>query len=1499
MTGTPEGSGMAPTPWQRHMWLSQRVRAGRVDLNAVAAVYLSGPLDVDALDRAIRRVADRYPLLRSHFPVDATGMPRRVVAATSDGPHRTALVDEPSVGPDDPRVRLRVRRLLHHVFDLTTETPLRSELIDLGGGRHVLAVVAHHLACDEPGIGWWFEQVAAAYRGDTRSADADAVDVTTAPPVPSRSMPSGGAPGLPASGLVSPELVFPELVFPELVFPGEDPTRRMAGRSTAVDIPLSGDAVDGLDRACARTDVTPAEAVAAAAIITVGRLCGTNDLAVATSLSATGATPPGPAATTAHCVIDRIARVDDAVRAIGRALSAPSAAPVGPESGLGTRRASTDVDVRLRAVHHRAIDPIFADDIAVRVLTTDTGHTAYPLTVDVGPDLRLLHDPSVVSAPVAAALAEATALLLEAFVDWPDRAVIDVPTARAATRDRMLARSHGRPGPIPPTTVLEAVARRLHDDPTAEAVIDAAAVADRARIDHESRVLARRLLHTGARAGAVVATLLDPSVAMVVAALAILRIGAVYLPIDRRANAAVVNRLIQRARPDVVVVERRDDAPASVTVPVVAIGGHTADDGPPTSDVDAVIHPGQPAYLVPARADAADPPLVAISHGALAEYVGWLGRLVDLQPDESVLQVAPAGFDVGIAEIFGCLTAGIRLVIPQVDRAQDMGYLTDLIGRHRVATMHVVPSQLVNLLAQRGIERWTSLRCIPVGGEPLPARLANRFTAGFDATLHNFYGVTEMTLAAGHHEVTAASGHGFVPIGGPKDNTRILVLDDRLRPVPEGIIGDIYVGGSQLATGYHRQSAATAARFVADPFHAGSRLFRTGDRGRWIDQGLDYCGRDDHLVVAGRPVPRREVERVVADTLDARTAVVDLVGPRDMLVAWVVDPSEDVADTGVRERLATVLPDHMVPAVVVALERIPLTATGTIDRSGLPIPEAPTPAPGRSARTPTERRICRIVAEVAGRTVHLDDSVTGLGWGAVTATELACRLSATFGTTVGTDDVLRWSTPAAMAAAIDTATLVAAVDPVTTGPIPRPSTDDDPHTRVSARSAVPRAGAPTLVVVGAGPKGIAVAVKAAVLRDAGLPAPRVIIVERCVIGANWTAAGGWTDGSQRLGTSPEKDLGFPYRSAEFRGFNRAVDQAAQRFSWAAYLVAAGTFGEWVDRGRPAPRHREWARYLQWAADQAGVEVVIGEVSGLSIENGRWRVDLGAHGEPLDADAVMVTGPGSAVSDWESLGPRVVGPASFWRSVVARAVPSAARTAVIGAGETAGAILHEMSRQEVASISVVAPRASLFTRGEGYFENRVFTDSVRWESLSITQRREVIDRADRGVLSTRVMDEIRLDGRIAHLEGRVRSARTAADGIRLGIDTSAGPIERDFDWVIDARGTRDLWMLDLLDAGARDRLERAIGGPASLDRLQLSVGRDLAVEGLFPQLFTPSLAALRQGPGFPNLSCLGLLADRICAGIVRAPQEITHEQKTEDDAADPRPSAERRQGWTLV
>ncbi|MET7398186.1 SidA/IucD/PvdA family monooxygenase [Dactylosporangium sp. NPDC005572] len=420
--------------------------------------------------------------------------------------------------------------------------------------------------------------------------------------------------------------------------------------------------------------------------------------------------------------------------------------------------------------------------------------------------------------------------------------------------------------------------------------------------------------------------------------------------------------------------------------------------------------------------------------------------------------------------------------------------------------------------------------------------------------------------------------------------------------------------------------------------------------------------------------------------------------------------------------------------------------------------------------------------------------------------------------------------------------------------------------------------APTLVCIGGGPKALAVAVKARVLADLGLPAPEVIIVEREAVGANWTAAGGWTDGMHRLGTSPEKDLGFPYRSADFRGFNRYIDHAMLRYSWGSYLVAAGSFGEWVDRGRPPPRHRDWARYLQWAATQAEARVVTAQVRTASVSTDRWTIELdsadgsdgGTGGWPqadtLTADALMVTGPGAPVSEWETLDTNVVGPATFWRQVANRSLPAVDRAAVIGGGETAGAILHEMCRHEATSISVIAPRASLFTRGEGYFENSVFTDSVRWETLSLAQRREVIKRADRGVFSARVMDELRLDTRIVHVEGRVSGVETVNDQIALGIETASGHLSQWYDYVIDARGSWKLWMLQLFDGSALDRLELAIGGAATTERVQMSIERSLSVGGMTPALYLPGLADLRQGPGFPNLSCLGLLSDRICASL---------------------------------
>lgn len=404
----------------------------------------------------------------------------------------------------------------------------------------------------------------------------------------------------------------------------------------------------------------------------------------------------------------------------------------------------------------------------------------------------------------------------------------------------------------------------------------------------------------------------------------------------------------------------------------------------------------------------------------------------------------------------------------------------------------------------------------------------------------------------------------------------------------------------------------------------------------------------------------------------------------------------------------------------------------------------------------------------------------------------------------------------------------------------------------------------TLAVIGAGPKAVAVAAKAAELRAMGVDAPDVVVIERTGVGANWTAAGGWTDGEHRLGTSPEKDVGFPYRSALVPRRNAELDERMTRHSWQAYLIATAQFAEWIDRGRPAPNHRRWAAYLRWVADAVGMTVVTGEVTRMSVTGRRWEIHAG--GSTVTADAVMITGPGQAQRCVLPDDPRVLSIADFWRRAAGHELIVAERVAMIGGGETAASMLNELFRHRVSTITVISPQITLFTRGEGFFENTLFSDPTGWAALTPAERRDAMFRTDRGVFSARVQEALLADDRIRHLRGRVAHAVPRDGRIRLTLHTDRAGERLEtvhgFDLVIDGQGADPLWFVPLLGQDARDLLELGLGGPLTGERLQESIDHDLAVAGLTPKLFLPGLAALNQGPGFPNLSCLGLLSDRV-------------------------------------
>lgn len=428
----------------------------------------------------------------------------------------------------------------------------------------------------------------------------------------------------------------------------------------------------------------------------------------------------------------------------------------------------------------------------------------------------------------------------------------------------------------------------------------------------------------------------------------------------------------------------------------------------------------------------------------------------------------------------------------------------------------------------------------------------------------------------------------------------------------------------------------------------------------------------------------------------------------------------------------------------------------------------------------------------------------------------------------------------------------------------------------------------TLAVVGAGAKAVAVAAKAATLREMGIEVGDVVAVERAGVAANWRAGGGWTDGRQRLGTSPEKDVGFPYRSTVVPGRNAELDERMMRFSWQSYLVATDQLVGWIDRGRPAPTHDSWARYLRWVADAVGLKVVRGEMVHLSVAGLRWVVQT--PDTTVSADSVMITGPGQPQRSMLPGDPRMLSIAQFWQRTAGDNRIVADEVAVIGGGETAASILNELFHHRVSTITAISPQATLFTRGEGFFENSLFSDPTQWCSLTRAERRDYIARTDRGVFSARAQELLLADERIRHLRGRVADAQNRAGRIRITVHTdrpqladrggrapagvtTAGSCHstpgdelsatvHDFDLVADGSGADPLWFLPLLDQDAVDMLELELGGPLTSDRLEESIGHDLAVQGLHPKLFLPNLSGFNEGPGFPNLSCLGLLADRV-------------------------------------
>jgi mycobactin peptide synthetase MbtE len=1013
-----ESAPPALSDGQRRMWFVQMADPTGAILNICLSYRLTGALDAARLRESVAAVAARHVLLRTTYGADVDGEPQPTVhddLVPGWSMHDLSGLSEPS-----RRLRLEVlaQREFGAPFDLSSDAPLRLTIVRTSADEHVMLLVAHHIAWDDGCWSVFFDDLTRAYRGeplapravapvsvaDTVDADLDYWRTMLADPPEPLELPGPNGSAIPTSF-----------------------------RSQRTTLRLPDVTVDRVTAVARESGATPYMVLLAAFGVLIHRYTHAEDFLVAAP------------------VLNRTADLDDSIGYYGNTV----ALRLRPHRSQTFRDAVADArDVAVGAFAHQRVNL----DRVVAEINPDRRHgvermtrvtfgargadgagfnppgitceraqlrgqfTQLPLgfMVEFGADgieVEAEYLVEVLDPALARQLLEHYAVLLDSALADPESPIRELDMMGPVYAEWLQKVSAGEEFITPATTLAALVEEQVRRSPDATAVVYEGRHYTYREINESANRFAHWLIEHGIGSEDRVAVLLDRSPELVITALGLIKAGAVYLPVDPTYPEDRLDFILSDSDPKLVLREAVGD-----------LGDYPASN-PTDSDRVRPLGPDSTAYLIYTSGSTGLPKGVPVPHRPVAEYFVWFKGDYRIDENERLLQVASPSFDVSIGEIFGMLACGGRLVIPRPDGLRDIGYLTELLRDEGITSMHFVPSLLGLFLSLPGVNQWRTLQRVPIGGEALPGELADKFHSTFDALLHNFYGPTETVINASRYEVAGKQGTRIVPIGTPKINTQIHLLDDALKPVPVGVIGEIYIGGTHVAQGYHRRPGLTAERFIADPFTPGARLYRSGDLARRnADGDIEFVGRaDEQVKIRGFRIELGEVAAAISVDPSVGQAIVvvaDLPNLGKSLVGYLTpaDDTDDVDIERIRTRVAAALPEYMTPAAYVVLEEIPITTHGKIDRVALPQPDAwvGSEADYREPAEGTERRVAALFAELLGRDrVGADDSFFDLGGHSLLATKLVAAVRSELDADLGVREVFELGTVAKLAEHID------------------------------------------------------------------------------------------------------------------------------------------------------------------------------------------------------------------------------------------------------------------------------------------------------------------------------------------------------------------------------------------------------------------------------------------------------------------------------------------------
>ena len=1062
---------------QRRLWALDRVEGRSATYNMPTAIRLQGQLNIEALEKTLQALLVRHESLRTIMVEGPEGL---AVGYLLDAPSARGFLTITDLTQDhltDPKsCEQRVRHLIQaeaaRPFDLAQDLSLRASLIQLSAQVNVLMLTIHHQAGDGFSRNILARELDEGYRA-----------FCTKQPLP-----------WPALEIQYSDWAVwqQESLTDELPQKVSRAKARLAGCPELLTLPLDHPRL--ADRA-RRAELVPVS-ISATLTTQLIALAQTERTTLFTVLlAAFGATLARIARQQLVVIGSPVSGRDDTeIEGIVGYLLNTLALPVSIENHCtgqqliarvraGVEEALSDQDLpfeklveELGAPRSLAHTPVYQamfsfqtqgeQEFSLGELVCAAESVGLPsaktdLTLYLGTTLlgeltgNLEFDADLFEIQNVRYWSEAFEAMLKALVQNCQAPIVTAAWMDPIAREQSVAASAGEvvalENPIPSLATLFARSAAAHPESTALIIEDSAqrlstdnpdlcapckAISYRS-LDCQANQLARRLLEQGVGPDQIIAVLLDRSVEMIVAMLAVLKAGAAYLPIDPELPSARRAFMLTDSQSSLVITTtsiyaalaaEHTGLPKALEVDdpqrVVELARLEAE---PLSSNEAkqAVHPEHLAYLIYTSGSTGTPKGAGNTHEAVVNRLVWMQDILKLKQTDRVLQKTGISFDVAVWEWFLPLMTGAALVITKPNGHKEPAYLRAMIEQQQVTTMHFVPSMLAVFLEQLDPHACPSLRHIVTSGEALSGTLCSQLHELLPKTeLWNLYGPTEAAIDVSVWLCRPEQGSATPPIGHPIWNTQLYVLDDVLEPTPEGVIGELYIAGIGLARGYLGRSGLTAERFIACPFETGcTRMYRTGDLARRRGDGaIEYFGRaDDQVKIRGFRIELGEIETAILQASEAlaHVAVVANKSTGDYrLVAYLVgragyqtpDPAQ------LKAILALTLPDYMIPAFFVLIDSLPLSANGKLDRKALPEPEVKAGNQAyRAPASPSEVVLCQLFESLTKATnVGVDDGFFTLGGDSISAIRLVSQARAK-GLIFSVRDVFKYQTPESLA----------------------------------------------------------------------------------------------------------------------------------------------------------------------------------------------------------------------------------------------------------------------------------------------------------------------------------------------------------------------------------------------------------------------------------------------------------------------------------------------------